>query len=118
MVETRDHFVSRLSNLGRKHAKMTHGYTTKVGKDGLIVASPKRKRTRVRGGGGVKLLLLVAIGFMGFKALTLAAVGPVTYNERLAKLENGTMIEKAGAKALAIDPVTEAVAGSVGPLMR
>jgi hypothetical protein len=116
MVETHDHFVSRLNTLGRKHAKLTHGYSTKVGKDGLIVVQPKRKTAR--GGGAIKLFLLIAVGFIGFKAFTLAAVGPVTYNERLSKLENGTIIEQAGAKALAIDPVTEAVAGTVGPVLR
>lgn len=117
MVETRDHFVKRLTMLGRKHEKMTHGYTTKVGKDGLLVVKPKRKRSG-GGGGLVKLLLLIAIGFIGFKAFALASVGPVTYNERLAKLEKGTMIEQVGAKALAIDPVTEIVADSVGPVLR
>ena len=95
---------------------MTHGYSTKVGKDGLIVVKPKSRR--VRGGGGIKLLLLVAIGFIAFKAFALATVGPVTYNERLSKLENGTIIEKAGAKALAIDPVTEVVVGSVTTALR
>ncbi len=117
MVETHDHFVNRLNTLGRKHAKMTHGYTTKVGKDGLIVVKPKRTRRAPRSG-GLKLIFLVAIGFIGFKAFTLATVGPVTYNERLSTLQNGTIIEQAGAKAMAIDPVTEAVAGSVGKIVR
>lgn len=117
MVETRDHFAERLGKLGKKHEKMTHGYTTKVGKDGLLVVTPK-PRSIIPGGAGVKILLILLVGFIGFKAFTLAAVGPVTYNERLSKLENGTVIEKAGAKALAIDPVTEALAGSVGPVLR
>lgn len=116
MVETRDDFAKRLNVLGRKHNKMTNGYTTKVGKDGLIVVKPKRRA--LRGGGAVKLLLLIALGFFGFKAFTLAAVGPVTYNERLSKLENGTVVEQVGAKALAIDPLTAAVADTVGPVMR
>ena len=116
MVETKDHFAKRLNMLGRKHEKMTHGYTTKVGKDGLLVVTPKRQRRR--SGGAIKLLLLIAVGFIGFKAFTLAAVGPIAYNERLATLENGTIFEKVGAKALAIDPVTEAVADSVGPVLR
>ncbi len=116
MVETRDHFVTRLQNHGRKHAKMTSGYATRVTKDGMIVAVPKRRRS---GGRGVlKLVALVVIGFMGFKVFTIATVGPVTYNERIAKLENGTAIEKVGARALAIDPVTEAVAEKVAPVLR
>ncbi|MCX7561117.1 hypothetical protein OS190_16230 [Sulfitobacter sp. F26204] len=116
MVETHDHFVNRLNTLGRKHKKMTHGYSTKIGKDGLIVV--KAKRRRMGGGVAIKFVLLLAIGFFGFKIFALSAVGPVTYNERLSKLENGTVIEKVGARALAIDPVTQSVAGSVGTVMR
>ena len=116
MVETRDHFVSRLNMLGRKHEKMTHGYSTKVGKDGLIVV--KAKRRRMGGGPAIKFLLLLTIGFFAFKVFALSAVGPVTYNERLSKLENGTLIEQVGAKALAIDPVTQSITGSVGTVMR
>lgn len=115
-VENHDHFVNRLTTLGRKHEKMTHGYTTKVGKDGLIVVKPKRRSAR--GGGAFKFLAIAVIGLIGFKAFALMAVGPVTYNERLAKLEGGTVIEQVGAKALAIDPVTEVIAGSVGPSLR
>ncbi|MEP5730574.1 MAG: hypothetical protein ABJL67_14520 [Sulfitobacter sp.] len=117
MVETRDHFENRLNTLGRKHQKMTHGFTTKIDKNGLLVATPVR-RTRIRGMGPVKIFALIAIGFFGFKAFTLASIGPVTYNERLAKLENGTMVEQAGAMLLAIDPVTEAMVGSVAPVVR
>ncbi|MFK7836553.1 MAG: hypothetical protein AB8B60_10060 [Sulfitobacter sp.] len=117
MVETHDHFTKRLKTLGRKHTKMTRGYATKVDSNGLIVAVPKRTNG-VRGAGAVKLILLIVVGFFGFKAFTLAAVGPVTYNERLATLKDGTAIEQVGAKALAIDPVTNAIAGTVGPVLR
>ena len=118
MVETHDHFVKRLNDLGRKHQKMSRGkIVTKVTRDGLIVAEPK-KASLLPGTGVLKLVMLLLIGFLSFKSFTLAAVGPVTYNERLAKLENGTVIEKMGAKALAIDPVSEAVAETVGPVLR
>lgn len=117
MVETKEDFANRLNTLGRKHKNMTHGYVTKVTKDGLIVVQPKRARSG-RGGYAIKLMLLLVMGFIGFKAFTLATVGPVTYNERLSKLETGTMIEQVGAKALAIDPVTEALVETVGPVVR
>jgi hypothetical protein len=117
MVETHDHFVERLDMLGRKHAKITRGYTTKVDKDGLLVATPKRGNL-LPGTGVLKLVMLMLIGFLTFKSFALAAFGPVTYNERLSKLQNGTAIEQMGAKALAIDPVTEAVASTVGPVLR
>ncbi len=113
-VETHDNFEKRLSSLGRKHAKMTRGYSTKVGKDGLITVSTKRARR----GFPIKGMILTIIGFFAFKAFMLASVGPVTYNERLAKLEGGSVIEQVGAKILGIDPITDAIAGIAGPVLR
>ena len=117
MVETHDHFVERLTALGRKHSQMSRGYTTRVDKDGLLVATPRRRQL-LPGTGVLKLVMLMLIGFLSFKSFAVAAYGPVTYNERLQKLENGTVIEQVGAKALAIDPVTDAVAKTVGPMLR
>ncbi|MEM6939650.1 MAG: hypothetical protein AAF943_05795 [Pseudomonadota bacterium] len=117
MVETKENFAKRLGKLGRKHERMTHGYSTKVGKDGLLIVTPRRRRF-VPAGAGLKLLVLAAVGFFGFKCLALAAAGPVTYAERVAKLENGSIIEQIGAKALAVDPVTAAVADRIGPILR
>ncbi|MBD3663874.1 hypothetical protein ACFQD0_09040 [Sulfitobacter aestuariivivens] len=114
MVETHDHFIKRLNVLGHKHAKMKNGYVTKVGRDGLMSVKPKRMRLRFP----VKGILMLLFSFFFFKAFILVAVGPITYNERLAKLENGTPIEQAGAKALQIDPVTEKLADIAGPVLR
>lgn len=115
-VETHDHFIKRLNLLGRKHAQMAHsGYSTKVDRNGLITVKPKRRRS---GGLPIKGFVMLALCFFGFKAFTLGAVGPVTYNERLAKLENGSVIEQYGAKALAIDPVSQALSGIVAPILR
>jgi len=114
MVETHDHFTKRLNLLGRKHAKMTHGYSTKVDKNGLITVKPKAKRR----GFPIKGLFLLVFGFFAFKAFMLVSYGPVTYTERLAKLENGTVIEAMGAKVLGLDPVTAMLADFAGPYLR
>ncbi len=114
MVETHDHFIKRLNFLGRKHAKMSQGYTTKVGKDGLIRVTPKSKRR----GFPIRGLILTVLGFFVFKAIMLASFGPVTYQDRLALLENGTVVEMAGAKVLGIDPITAAIADLVGPYLQ
>lgn len=108
MVETHDHFVNRLEMLGEKHAKMTRGYGTKISTSGLIVIEPKEERRNWAF--PVKLVMMALLGFLGFKVFMLATVGPETYNDRLAKLENGTIIEKAGAFALAVDPLTAILA--------
>lgn len=116
MVETHDHFTKRLGKLGRKHEQMTHGYTTKVGKDGLITVTPKARRARSTS--GVTFLLIVALGFFAFKAFMLAASGPDAYGERLAGLKEGTVVEQAGAFVLGIDPITQKLADLAGPILR
>ena len=116
MVETHAHFTKRLGKLGRKHEEMTHGYTTKVGKDGLITVVPKARRAR--GVSGLKLLLLAAICFFGIKAFMLAVSGPDGYQDRLAKMQEGTVIEQAGAFVMGMDPLTERLAAFIGPVMR
>ncbi|WP_415403848.1 hypothetical protein [Tateyamaria sp. SN3-11] len=116
MVETQAHFNKRLSTLGRKHAALANGYSTKVGRDGLIVVKAKRsKRSRffpLKGFAGLVL------GFFVFKAFMLASLGEITYNERVAKLEQGTQIEQGGAYLMQIDPATAFLSGFLEPLTK
>lgn len=113
-VETHATFVQRLNLLGRKHAQMSKGYTTKVGPDGLITVRPKRARIKFP----LKSIVIAIIAFIGFKAFLLAANGPAAYQDRLASLESGTPVEQFGAKVMALDPATLALADAMGPLLR
>lgn len=115
MVETQANFANRLKGLGRKHANLARGHTTKVDHNGLITAVPKRSRRRSFPLRGTVLLVL---GFIGFKAFILAAIGPTGYGERLATLQGGTSVERAGAMVLAVDPVTQMLADLMGPILR
>lgn len=115
MVETHDHFTKRLNKLGRKHAKMTHGYTTRISKDGLIIVTPKRAK---RGTAGLQLIIFAVMGLFIFKAFALASIGPDAYADRVATLEAGTVVEQAGAYVMSADPVTTAIAQFVGPILR
>lgn len=115
MIEAQPQFNKRLSNLQRKHAKMTRGYSMTLRRDGLIVAKPKRSVSR---GFPAKGLLGLVFGFFVFKALVLGATGEITYNERVAKLHQGTAIEQGGAWMMQIDPVTQYLAGYIAPLVK
>lgn len=114
-MDTHTQFNQRLKTLGNKHAKMTNGYTSHVRGDGLIVVKPKRA-TR-RGFPMLGLLALVA-GFFVFKAIMFASLGDITYNERVAKLGNSTMVEQAGAWVMQADPVTQFIAGFADPFFK
>jgi hypothetical protein len=114
MVENQSHFHQRLTTLGRKHAAMSHGYDMQMRRDGLIVVSTKRASARrffpLRG------VLLLAFGFFVFKAFMLSSLGVVTYNERVAKLAQGSVIEQAGGWVMQIDPATAFMAGFLEPI--
>lgn len=55
--------------------------------------------------------------FICFKALTLAHLGNADYSSRIAALQAGGWAEKAGAHLMAIDPLTEAAAAGIKPLL-
>lgn len=113
-MDAHTQFDKRLKTLSRKHAAMANGYTTMVRGDGLIVVKPKRLRRNppLRG------LALLLLGFFAFKGFMLASLGELTYNERIAKLGNGTAVEQGGAWVMQIEPMTRFLAGFLEPLTR
>ena len=116
MVETKTHFLNRLDILGHKHQAMSRGYTTWMRDDGLIIVKPRRqKRIMDFPLRGVFLLLL---GFVFFKGFMLASVGPDTYSERVAILNNGTFVEQGGAWVMQVDPISQIIANYMGPILR
>ena len=112
MQESDKAFQNRLSHLRRKHKAMANGYSAHLQADGLIVVRPKRPRRRYP----VRAVLLIFLGFFAFKAFMLSSLGEITYNERVAKLGNGTAIEQGGAWIMQVDPVTQFLAGFMQPL--
>jgi predicted metalloprotease len=115
MVYTKQDFEARVSTVGVRHSKLVRrGYTARVDRNGIIIAQIKPRRFRLP----VKGVMLIALGFLGFKGFMLAANGPDTYLDRLALLQNGTAVEAMGARVLAIDPATQFIADHLGPLLR
>lgn len=114
MLDPQAQFNKRLTTLGRKHSAMSRGYTTTVRSDGLIVVKPKRSLGR---NFPVKGLLALVFGFFVFKAIMLASLGEITYNERVAKLDQGSALEQSGAWVMQIDLATRFFAGFLEPLI-
>lgn len=100
-------FGHRIHKIERSHKKLAKGYVTSVGKDGLIVARPAR-RTSGLPLRGLFLALLVLLAFKGF---VYSQIGGQAYQDRVALLESGTVVEKVGAYAMYADPVTIWIAG-------
>lgn len=115
MQDPYSNFQSRLKKLARKHSAMAHGFATVMRPDGLIVVQPKRRRAP-----GIPLrgLTYLLIGFFVFKGFMLSSLGPATYEDRLGRLQDGTVIEQAGAWVMQIDPLTLMLSQMIGPILR
>ncbi|SMC10734.1 hypothetical protein ROA7745_00541 [Roseovarius aestuarii] len=110
MTNSYDGFEDRLEKIDTKHAKMARGYKGTIDRDGLIVFRPVRRRAGVP----VKAIVVLLIGFFVFKGMVMAHTGASIYEERVAALKNGTLIEQVGAFAMQPDPVTVGVATQLG----
>ncbi|PCD77804.1 hypothetical protein [Pseudothioclava arenosa] len=65
---------------------------------------------------------LRALGMILFSALLLKAamfshMGPTSYDQKVAMLETGSMVEQASAWVLRADPLTRKIADSLHPIM-
>lgn len=114
MADSYVQFQRRLELLVRKHRELAHGYTALVGPDGLIELRPTQARNSIP----VRGILLTALCFVAFKSFMLAAMGPITYQERVDSLMNGSLVERAGGFIMQIDPATEKLGGTLGPVVR
>lgn len=107
-------FESRLARLIRRHRRMIHGGVAyRVRPDGLITAHPRRS---LSGLFPLRTLALLALALLGFKALILTALGEATFAARLADLQAGSGIERAGAWLMQPDPVTAGLAAALASL--
>ncbi len=115
MVYTRDHFNKRIGVVDKKLSRRgRNSIVARVDANGIVYAKAKR-RSR---GFPIKGLLLTVLAFFCFKAFMLSANGPSSYEERLSGLQEGNMIEAAGALLLAVDPLTQFIADQMGPMLR
>ncbi|WP_324751791.1 hypothetical protein [Roseovarius sp. Pro17] len=107
-------FEARITKVRRSHSRLAHGYEAKVGRDGLIVFRPKRRRRGVP----LRSLIILIAAFVGFKVLVLMQIGDISYQERVNALASGTAPERIGAFAMQIDPVTRIIVQQVVPLFK
>lgn len=114
MVEDHLQFDRRVQKLTRKHQAMSRGYTHRMRADGLIVMKPRRARP----GLSLRALVFFVLGFFAFKGFLLANLGPAAYEDRLARLTEGTVVEQGGAVLMAVDPLSEFIASHIGPVLR
>lgn len=107
-------FAQRLNLLARKHEAMSRGYVTRIQPDGLIVAHPRRRPPRLPR----PAIFVFLLAFFVFKAFLVASLGSQAYDDRLARLQAGTAMEKGGSFIMQADPLTMFLAKQIGPILR
>ncbi len=106
-------FANRLKTVERKRARLARGYECKVGSDGLIVFRPKRRHRSLP----VRGVLLMMIGFFGFKGVILAQIGSAVYQQRVDALAEGSWFEQFGSMIMQIDPIATEFARLFAPFL-
>ena len=109
MSDATNTFSNRLKAVERKHAKLARGYSCKVGRDGLIVFKPKRRKI----GFPWRSLALIVVGFLAFKGLVIAQIGEASYEQLISEMSQGPLQEQIGAFVMQPDPLAEVVARNV-----
>ena len=106
-------FRKRLRQLVRRHEALSHGYETRIRRDGLLIVTPKRQSR------GVTLTAIVTVGglFLVMKAVLVAQIGLQGYEDRVFLLQSGTPAERIGALIMQADPVTRYLAEIIRPLL-
>lgn len=109
MADMFNQFDDRLRRIEAGRARLKRGYSLTVDRDGLIVARPRPMRR----GFPIKGLVLLVAGFFAFKALLIAYLGVVTYQDRVSALQNGATVERAGAWIMQSDPISASLAQKI-----
>jgi len=106
-------FGERLNRIDKSHRQLARGYVTTVNHDGLIIARPHRRSSRLPLRG---LFLSLAV-LLAFKGFVYAQIGEAAYQDRVQLLANGTIVEQIGAYAMYADPVTLWIAQQIAILL-
>ena len=96
-------FNQRLHEIESRHRNQSSGFVRLVERNGILAPA---ERVRGRRGLPVRGIVLSLLTFLAFKGFLMAHLGAVTYVNRVAQLESGTLVEQMGAWAMRADPVT------------
>jgi len=107
-------FSKRVRRINKHHSRLSQGYVASVNHDGLIVAKVRRRGPRFPWKG----VALCFVAFFAFKGFLLVQLGESTFSDRVQKLENGTIVEQAGAYAMSADPLTKWIASQIQSFLR
>ena len=107
-------FNKRVYEIERRHRRLASGYVRLEERDGLLIPVDRK---RPRRGLPLRGITLALSAFLVFKGFLHAYLGPVTYADRVALLESGSVVEQFGAWIMGLDPITIWIAGQFAALI-
>jgi hypothetical protein len=108
-------FDNRVRRINKRKSKQArNGSVLVLADDGLITTRTRRRSARFPWRG---VALTFACLFI-LKGILLAQLGAQTYDDRVTKLEQGTVFEQAGAFVMKADPITKWTADTIGTYLR
>lgn len=107
-------FGARIKNVQRKHLRMARGDDAKVGRDGLIVFRPKRRKA----GLPLRWIVVALAGGIVFKGLIIANLGAAAYGDRIEALRAGSVVEQIGATVMQPDPASLYISAKLSPIFK
>ncbi|KPP84901.1 MAG: Protein of unknown function (DUF1335) [Rhodobacteraceae bacterium HLUCCA08] len=106
-------FDQRTRRVVRKHRAMNlRGVTHRVGRDGLIISRPKRRKFHA-----MRLILPVVLLGFAFKGYLYNQLGAEDYAARVAALADGNTAEQVGAVLMQPEAVTRWAAAQFAILL-
>ncbi|MCA0044018.1 hypothetical protein [Celeribacter litoreus] len=96
----------RLDRIEAQRDAIKRGTVYSVDHDGTIVARARRRSFRRP----LHILVMAIAGLMLFKVVVFAALGPGTYNARVAELQEGSSVERVGAWVMEAGDITVFIA--------
>lgn len=100
--------INKISGRAKRNAAVGYGFESRVSfnHDGMEIArvKPRKKWLPVW-----HFIFFVYIGLL-IRLISMADMGPAAFENRMAELENGTIIERVTARVMYMDPVSRAIA--------
>jgi len=115
MDYTRQDFEQRCMRVGRMRERLSDGYITEIGSDGLIRCRPRPRRPSYRA--PWRGLFLSVITIICIKGALIAHLGMSDYTTRVERLEKGTTIDRVGAVLMHPEPLSLGIAKKLGPFL-
>ena len=114
MTDNQELFDERYRKVLKHHRKLSRGYVTRLGKNGVIQHHPIGKLRNIM---SINTLILPFAILFIFKACIITILGEEAYNAQVVVLQNGAIWEQAGGMLMQMDLFSWSLAHFLGSII-